>query len=108
MIVYVVRNMGYVALEGSERSVHVWLRPGIAAAGSLGALLCWLQDRQVERVLLSTFEKGWHHELMASHHATTRLTAMATSRRAVCVPAIDVVDGARPEDFGAAAISSGF
>ena len=82
LVEYVVRNMGYVAVEGSERSVHVRVRPAIATPGSLGVLLCWLQDRQVERVLLSTFEKGWHHELMPSHHATTCLTAMATSRRA--------------------------
>jgi hypothetical protein len=71
---YTVRNMGYVAVAAFERSMHVRLRPAIAAPGALGALLVWLQERPVERILLSTFEDGWSHALMPSHQAVRRVT----------------------------------
>src|SRR3954454_14832590 len=70
---YVVRNMGYVAADASDRSAKVRLRPAIAAQGAVRVFLCWLRYRRAERLLVSTFENGWRHELMSSDQATTRL-----------------------------------
>ena len=79
---YVVRNMGYVAVEASARSAHVRVRPAIAAPGALRAFLSWLRDQPLERVLLSTSEKGCRYELMSKPHAMRRLTAVAFGCRA--------------------------
>jgi hypothetical protein len=79
---YVVRNMGYVAAEASDRSIHVRLRPAIAAAGALRALLSWLRDKPMERVLISTLEDGWRHELMPMHQAMSHISAISGSLRA--------------------------
>ena len=73
---YTVRNMGYVAVAAFNASAHVRLRPEIAAPRALEALLCWFRDRATQRVLISTFEKGWRHELMPSNDATKRMAAM--------------------------------
>ena len=82
LVDYTVRNMGYVSAVASAASAHVRLRPATVAPAALGTLLTWLQVRPLERVLLSAFEDEWRHELMPSHNAMSRLTAVAVSRRA--------------------------
>jgi hypothetical protein len=74
--------MGYVAAKAFDRSVHVRLRPAIATAGALRALLSWLRDKPMERVLISTLEDGWRHELMPMHQAMSYISAIAGSLRA--------------------------
>jgi len=61
---YVVRNMGYVALQVRNRSAHVCIRPSIVSQPALALVADYLRRFSVERVLLSIWYLGWQHHLL--------------------------------------------
>jgi hypothetical protein len=63
---YVVRNLGFIAAAESDGSVSLRLRPAVASPAALSALIYWLHDRIVRRVLISLLDKDWSHEIVAS------------------------------------------
>lgn len=63
---YVVRNLGFVSATESAGSVRLRLRPAVVSPTALSALLYWLHDRTIERVLISFLDAEWTHELVRS------------------------------------------
>lgn len=53
---YVVRNLGFIAVEVGPRATHVRMRPEVVAPKALGELLYWLKDSTFDRVVL------WRHQ----------------------------------------------
>jgi hypothetical protein len=73
---YVVRNLGFIEAADNEGSVSLRLRPAVVSSMALGALIYWLHDRTVARVLISFLDGEWSHELVASREeAVNRLLA---------------------------------
>jgi hypothetical protein len=73
---YVVRNLGFIAATENDGSVRVRLRPAVVSPAALSALLYWLYDQTIERVLISWLEGEWSHELVRScEEAVTALLA---------------------------------
>jgi len=69
---YVVRNLGYIAATVSAGSIRLRLRPGVVSPTALSALLYWLHDQPLERVLISFLDGDWSHELVQSCDAAVR------------------------------------
>lgn len=63
---YVVRNLGFITATESDSSVRLRLRPAIVSPIALSALLYWLHDLPIERVMLSFLDGAWSHELVRS------------------------------------------
>ena len=69
---FAIRNMGFVGVAGANGSVRVSLRPAVVSPIAFAALLYWLNDRVVDRVLLSLFDRSWSHEIKASREDAVR------------------------------------
>jgi hypothetical protein len=67
---YVVRNLGFIAASDNDGSISLRLRPAVVSPTALGALVYWLHDRPVARVLISCLDAEWSHELVASREET--------------------------------------
>jgi hypothetical protein len=63
---YAVKNLGFVAATESDGSVRLRLRPAVVSPTALSALLYWLHDQTIERVLISCLDGEWSHELVRS------------------------------------------
>lgn len=78
---YVVRNLGFIAAAECDGSVSLRLRPAVVSATALSALIYWLHDRPIARVLLSFLDTDWSHELVASRdEAVRRLLARVKTK----------------------------
>ena len=66
LVDYVIRNLGFVAVTQSNESLRIRVRPSVVSQTAFGALVYWLHDRPIERVLLSFFGTEWTHELVRS------------------------------------------
>lgn len=78
---YAVRNLGFIAAAESDGSVRLRLRPAVVSPTALGALIYWLHDRSITRVLLSFLDGEWSHELVASRDdAVRRLLARVKTK----------------------------
>jgi hypothetical protein len=82
LLKYVVRNLGFIAVNASGGgSVRLRLRPAVASPLALSSVLYWLYDQTIERVLISTLDREWSHELVRSREeAIRRLLACVTAR----------------------------
>jgi len=70
---YVVRNMGYIAATETSGSVQIRLRPAVASPTALSAVLYWLYDLTIERVLISFLdEEEWTHALVRTVDEATK------------------------------------
>lgn len=64
---YAVRNLGFVALQPSNRAVHVRLRPTHVSPVAFAGLMYWLADQRPERVMLATLDGDvWQHQMMGN------------------------------------------
>jgi hypothetical protein len=73
---YVIRNLGFVGISEASDSVRIRLRPSVVSQTAFSALLYWLHDRPIKRVLLSLLGTDWSHELLGSRdEAVQRLMA---------------------------------
>ena len=79
---YSVINIGFVAAEQIGSSVHVRIRPAVAASAAVAGLLYWLCSRSIERVVVSWFEEmTWSHALVGSREAAVEHVARLLSLR---------------------------
>jgi hypothetical protein len=77
---YAIRNLGYVAVSENGGSVRVRLRPAAISPIAFSALLYWLNDRPLDRILISFLEREWMHEVFGScRDAVARLLSLCTS-----------------------------
>ena len=71
---YSVVNLGFAVAEAINSSARIRVRPASVAQPALAALLYWLYDCAPERILISSFEGRWCHELVrASEDITAQL-----------------------------------
>ena len=89
LIDYVVRNLGFIAAKDMGGSLRISLRPAVVSPIAFSALLYWLHDRNVERVLVSYCDREWSHEMLRSREEVIR-KLMAR---------VDFGQGAREGDF---------
>ena len=66
LVDYAVRNLGFVAVKEMGGSLRISLRPAVVSPIAFSALLYWLHDRPVDRVLVSFFDREWSHEMLRS------------------------------------------
>jgi hypothetical protein len=89
LVDYAIRNLGFVAAKEMRGSLRISLRPAVVSPIAFSALLYWLHDRVVERVLISFLDRDWSHEMLRSREDALR-KLMAR---------IDFGQGARAGDF---------
>jgi hypothetical protein len=76
LVEYTIRNLGFVAVKEMGGSLRISLRPTVVSPIAFGALLYWLHDRVVDRVLVSFLDQDWSHEMLRSRQdAVTKLMA---------------------------------
>ena len=64
---YAIRNLGFVSLQPTQKSVHVRLRPTHVSPVAFASLMYWLADQQPDRVMLTAWEKGdWQHHMLGN------------------------------------------
>lgn len=61
---YCVRNLGFIAVGFADASARVRLRPHVVSPIAFAALMYWLADHRVERILLSRLDQSWSHEVI--------------------------------------------
>ena len=67
---YVIKNLGFIRLEGRGKSATIWLRPETVSPAALDCVINWLSAEQIDRVLVNAYEnKSWHHQILAPAHA---------------------------------------
>jgi NitT/TauT family transport system substrate-binding protein len=80
LVDYAVRNLGFVAVKSQGAASQVWLRPSFAATRALNSLRNWLQQAQVERLVITLFEDGWRggrqDELVGPAQTDQRIDAL--------------------------------
>jgi hypothetical protein len=76
LVEFAIRNLGFVAAKEARGSLRVSLRPSVVSPIAFSALMYWLHDRVVDRVLISFFDRVWSHEMLPSRtEAVQRLLA---------------------------------
>ncbi len=89
LVEYTIRNLGFVAVKEMGGSLRILLRPAVVSPIAFGALLYWLHDRVVDRVLVSFLDRDWSHEMLRSRQdAVSKLLAR-----------VDLGQGVRQGDF---------
>lgn len=67
---YVIKNLGFIRLEGRGKSATIWLRPETVAPAALDRVISWFAAEQIERVLVNFYtNKSWQHKIMAPAHS---------------------------------------
>lgn len=61
---YAVRNLGYIAVQASERVPRIRLRPAIVEPSALVGLFYWLADGAYTRAAISWLDKTWSDEIV--------------------------------------------
>lgn len=77
---YVVRNLGFIAVTDNNGSLRLSLRPAVVSQMALSALLYWMYDRTIERVLISSLDSDWSHELVRTRDEAVRRLLMRARR----------------------------
>ena len=72
LLKYVVRNLGFIAVTENGGSLRLQLRPAVVSQMALGGLLYWLHDHDIERVLISSLDEEWSHELVRTREEAVR------------------------------------
>ncbi|MEL6375374.1 MAG: hypothetical protein AAFR04_15560 [Pseudomonadota bacterium] len=61
---YAVKNLGFLSLHRYQRSVEVRIRPHIVTDRALRGLKDWLVKHPVDRVVVTWFDRTWHHHMV--------------------------------------------
>jgi len=86
---YAVINLGFVAVNSYGNSCQVRIRPSVVSKTALATLATRLASTKVERVVLTSFDRDWSSELIAS-----QIAALMRIKELVIAAA-----RAKPEDF---------
>jgi hypothetical protein len=74
---YVLRNLGFIALQDTNGAAHLKLRPSVVSPVAFAALMYWLADKKPQRIMLSTLNDTWQHQVVGGHaQAIPKLTAI--------------------------------
>jgi hypothetical protein len=65
---FVLRNLGFICLQDNPNSTHLKFRPSVVSPVAFAALMYWLADRKPQRIMLSTFEGTWSHQVIGRHN----------------------------------------
>ena len=76
LLKYVVRNLGFIAITENSGSLRLQLRPAVVSQMALSGLLYWLHDHDVDRVLISSLDEEWSHELVRTREEAVRRLLM--------------------------------
>ena len=80
---YVVKNMGFVAVNIYGRSCEIRLRPRLVKEATYSALCDWIRERIFDRVVTAHFEDDWVYGLHANQQkAIDRLQAVLSKAQA--------------------------
>jgi hypothetical protein len=83
---YVLRNLGFICIHEQNNATHLKFRPSIVSPVAFAALMYWLADRKPNRIMLSTFETTWSHQVVGSHRIAipklSKLIEAAQNQRA--------------------------
>ena len=86
---YVVKNIGFVAINVFGKSCQVRIRPKFVSSHAFASLTEWLSERRFARIVISHFDDDWKLELHPGNpHALRRLAELVSQ-----------VQLARPNDF---------
>jgi hypothetical protein len=85
---YAIKNLGFVGVNLYGASCQLRFRPDFVTEKAISSLLQWLQQAQVDRVVMTTFEQAWRDELVQRAGAERRLAQLAARQPL-----------ARPEDL---------
>ncbi len=86
---YLVKNLGFVAVDSFGASAQVRVRPAILTPAAIDTLLAWMRTVHYERIALAYFDTDWRFILVPSVEAlAARLDALMTAQAA-----------ARPAEF---------
>jgi len=86
---YLVKNLGFVAVNGYGRSCQIRIRPSVVTHQALDSLIYWLADHKFDRILTSYFDTDWRIELHgAADIVAQRLLQLMSSEQLI-----------RPGDF---------
>jgi hypothetical protein len=72
LVEYAIRNLGFVTIKEMGGSLRISLRPKVVSPIAFSALLYWLHDRVVDRVLISFLDREWSHEMLPSRQDAVR------------------------------------
>jgi hypothetical protein len=74
---YVVRNLGFVALNEYGTSCQIRLNPSLTLPQTIKSLANWLGRYSFRRLAVTWFGKDWHYELFAANvQALERITTL--------------------------------
>ena len=85
-IEYAIKNLGFVAINIYGASCEVRLRPGFVSAKTFRALLQFVEKATTERIVITSFDKGWQHQLVNHAQAAPRLEQVVQVAQAALSP----------------------
>ncbi len=62
---YVVKNMGFAAVNIYGRSCEIRLRPGLIGTKTVASLVSWLTTRRFDRLIVAHFDSYWRYTMHA-------------------------------------------
>ncbi len=78
---YAIRNLGFVAIQPAQKSVHIRLRPSHVSPVAFAGLMYWLADQQPERVMLATLDRDdWQHQMLGNSDTAAVKIAQIVNR----------------------------
>ncbi len=72
-IEYAVKNLGFVAINVYGASCQVRLRPSFVTAKAFRSLLRFVDNATSERMVITSFDAAWQHQLVSREQAAPRL-----------------------------------
>lgn len=79
---YVVRNLGFVAINQFGSSVQVRLHPLRATNLALASLVDWAEKRRLPRIALAWYSGSWRYELLTTSDLLWRIDKLVKASRA--------------------------
>lgn len=78
---YVVRNLGFIAVNQFGSSVQVRLHPLRATTKALAGLVDWVEKRRLPRIALAWYSGSWRYELLTTSDLLWRVDKLVKAAR---------------------------
>ena len=92
---YLVRNMGFVAIDAYGRSCQFRLRPSTLSVRTFDSLITWLSQHRYQRFVMNWLDSEWRLELYGNSDVVVRRLLQL----------VDLKQSVRPGDFLAKPLS---
>lgn len=83
---YLVKNLGFVAVNAYGRSCQIRVRPSVVSPKALDALIYWLADRRFDRIVSHIFDTDWQIELHGAPEILAHRLLQAMTKRQLIRP----------------------